>query len=269
MFTGIVEELGEVVGIDLTGDSARIRVRGPLVTGGCRSRRLDRGQRRVRDRDRHCGRRVQRRRDGGDAGRSSLGALHPGARVNLERPMRADGRLGGHIVQGHVDGTGTIVSRQPASDWETVRISIPAALVRYMVLKGSVAVDGISLTVSGLASTTTRRQSLVRGQPDPGDAGPHHAWAQAAGRRREHRGRRDRQVRGAAARRGGSSDQPGHDSAGRAGTHGDDAARRRRARGRRHRGRPAGRGGRRRRPGERGRHHLRRQQGHARRCWPS
>ena len=150
MFTGIVEELGEVVGIDLADDSARIRVRGPLVTG-------------------HAARgdsiaingvclTVTGTMDGEFSAdvmgetldHSSLGALRPGASVNLERPMRLDGRLGGHIVQGHVDGTGTIVARQPAGDWETVRISIPAPLARYVVRKGSVAVDGISLTVSGL-----------------------------------------------------------------------------------------------------------------------
>jgi riboflavin synthase len=84
---------------------------------------------------------------------STLGSLAPGAAVNLERPVRPDGRLGGHIVQGHVDGTGTIVSRQPGSDWEVVRISMPADLARYVVYKGSVAVDGISLTVSGLSET--------------------------------------------------------------------------------------------------------------------
>jgi riboflavin synthase len=150
VFTGIVEELGEVVGIDLADDSARIRVRGPLVTG-------------------HAARgdsiaingvclTVTGTQDGEFSAdvmgetldHSSLGALRPGASVNLERPMRLDGRLGGHIVQGHVDGTGTIVARQPAGDWETVRISIPAPLARYVVRKGSVAVDGISLTVSGL-----------------------------------------------------------------------------------------------------------------------
>ncbi len=150
MFTGIVEELGEVVGIDLTGDSARIRVRGPLVTGDA-----------VRG-DSIAINGVCLTVTGTDAGefsadviaetldRSSLGALRAGALVNLERPMRPDGRLGGHIVQGHVDGTGTILARQPAGAAETVRISIPAGLARYVVLKGSVAVDGISLTVSGL-----------------------------------------------------------------------------------------------------------------------
>ena len=151
VFTGIVEELGEVVGIDVAGDSARIRVRGPLVTGDAA-----RGDSIAINgvcltvtgtQDGEFSADVM----GETLDHSSLGALRPGAAVNLERPMRPDGRLGGHIVQGHVDGTGTIVARQPAGDWQTVRISIPAALARYVVRKGSVAVDGISLTVSGLA----------------------------------------------------------------------------------------------------------------------
>jgi riboflavin synthase len=83
--------------------------------------------------------------------RSSLGVLAPGAPVNLERPLRPDGRLGGHIVQGHVDGTGTIVARTPADGWDVVRISVPAELARYVVEKGSVAIDGVSLTVSALS----------------------------------------------------------------------------------------------------------------------
>jgi riboflavin synthase len=150
VFTGIVEELGEVVGIDVADDSARIRVRGPLVTG-----QAARGDSIAINgvcltvtgtMDGEFSADVM----GETLDRSSLGALRPGASVNLERPMRLDGRLGGHIVQGHVDGTGTIVARQPTGDWETVRISIPAPLARYVVRKGSVAVDGISLTVSGL-----------------------------------------------------------------------------------------------------------------------
>jgi riboflavin synthase len=151
VFTGIVEELGEVVGIDVAGDSARIRVRGPLVTGDAA-----RGDSIAINgvcltvtgtQDGEFSADVR----GETLDHSSLGALRPGATVNLERPLRPDGRLGGHIVQGHVDGTGTIVARRPAGDWETVRISIPAGLARYVVPKGSVAVDGISLTVSGLA----------------------------------------------------------------------------------------------------------------------
>jgi riboflavin synthase len=162
VFTGIVEELGEVVAIDLTGDSARIRIRGPVVTGDAA-----RGDSIAINgvcltvtgtADAEFSADVM----GETLCRSSLGALQPGAVVNLERPMRPDGRLGGHIVQGHVDGTGTILSRQPAADWETVRISVPAELARYVVLKGSVAIDGISLTVSRLG--------------DAGSDGPGGAW---------------------------------------------------------------------------------------------
>jgi riboflavin synthase len=82
--------------------------------------------------------------------RSSLGALTPGAPVNLEQSVRLADRLGGHLVQGHVDGTGTIISRTPAAHWDQVRISLPATISRYVVHKGSIAVDGISLTVSAL-----------------------------------------------------------------------------------------------------------------------
>jgi len=156
VFTGIVEELGEVVGIDITGDAARIRIRGPLVTadaargdsiainGVCLTV--------TGSQDGEFSADVM----GETLDRSSLGTLSTGAVVNLERPVRANGRLGGHIVQGHVDGTGVIVSRQAAGDhtgeWEQVRVSIPAELARYVVNKGSVAVDGISLTVSGLGN---------------------------------------------------------------------------------------------------------------------
>ena len=79
--------------------------------------------------------------------RSSLGQLTPGSRVNLERPVTLAARLGGHLVQGHVDGTGEIVSRTPSENWEIVRISLPNDLGRYVVEKGSITVDGVSLTV--------------------------------------------------------------------------------------------------------------------------
>jgi riboflavin synthase len=79
--------------------------------------------------------------------RSSLGVLRAGSRVNLERPMAVGERLGGHIVQGHVDGTGEILERKPSENWEIVKISLPADLTRYVVEKGSITVDGISLTV--------------------------------------------------------------------------------------------------------------------------
>jgi len=87
--------------------------------------------------------------------RSGLGALTPGAPVNLERPVRLADRLGGHLVQGHVDATGTILSRSPAAHWDRVRISLPASVARYVVPKGSIAVDGVSLTVSALSPPGT------------------------------------------------------------------------------------------------------------------
>ena len=79
--------------------------------------------------------------------KTSLGALEPGAQVNLERAVTPTTRLGGHIVQGHVDGTGTVVRRTPSEHWELVEISLPTDLERYLVAKGSITVDGISLTV--------------------------------------------------------------------------------------------------------------------------
>ncbi|MFF4157955.1 riboflavin synthase [Streptomyces sp. NPDC001678] len=147
MFTGIVEELGEVVAVEELGDSSRFRLRGPLVTedakhgdsiavnGVCLT--------------------VVDTADGEFTAdvmaetlkRSSLGALAAGSRVNLERPMALGGRLGGHLVQGHVDGTGTIVERVPGEHWEIVKIALPAPLARYVVDKGSITVDGVSLTV--------------------------------------------------------------------------------------------------------------------------
>jgi riboflavin synthase len=151
VFTGIVEELGEVVDLSPEGDSARLTVRGPRVTadvvpgdsiainGVCLTVTDGAGDRFTAD------------VIGETLKHSAIGSLAAGDAVNLERAVRADGRLGGHIVQGHVDGTGTIVSRQPGADWEVVRISIPTDLARYVVYKGSVAVDGVSLTVSGLS----------------------------------------------------------------------------------------------------------------------
>jgi riboflavin synthase len=79
--------------------------------------------------------------------RSSLGALAAGSAVNLERPVTLEARLGGHLVQGHVDGTGTILRRTPSEHWEVVRVSLPDDLGRYVVEKGSITVDGVSLTV--------------------------------------------------------------------------------------------------------------------------
>jgi riboflavin synthase len=86
--------------------------------------------------------------------RSALGALAPGERVNLERAATLSTRLGGHLVQGHVDGTAVIVAREPGEHWETVRFSLPAGLARYVVEKGSITVDGVSLTVAAVAADT-------------------------------------------------------------------------------------------------------------------
>ena len=89
---------------------------------------------------------------------TTLGAITPGTIVNLERPLRADGRLGGHFVQGHVDGTGVVVGRRPFSDFEWMTVGFPPELAPYLVLKGSIAVDGISLTVADLDVNTFRVQ---------------------------------------------------------------------------------------------------------------
>ena len=151
MFTGIVEELGEVTARDVLADAARLTIRGAVVTadaghgdsiavnGVCLT--------------------VAELLPGGQftadvmaesLNRSNLGELQVGSRVNLERAAAVNSRLGGHIVQGHVDGTGRIVARTPSEHWEVVRVEMPAEVARYVVEKGSITVDGISLTVSGL-----------------------------------------------------------------------------------------------------------------------
>jgi riboflavin synthase len=180
MFTGIVEDLGEVQAVEQLGDFARIHVLSSVVSA-----------------DAHPGDSIcvngvcltvtgllgtalrgapptpsapgtpddQRGADdlpaavgftadvmGETLARSSLKGTAPGTRVNLERSVRVQDRLGGHLVQGHVDGTATIVSRDPQEQWEVVRIGLPAELARYVAHKGSIAVDGISLTVSSIAA---------------------------------------------------------------------------------------------------------------------
>ncbi len=153
MFTGIVEELGEVTGRDVLADAARLTIRGPVVTsdaghgdsiavnGVCLTvaELLPEGQ-------------FSADVMAETLNRSNLGALQVGSPVNLERAAAVNSRLGGHIVQGHVDGTGQVVGRAPSEHWEVVRIEIPAAVARYVVEKGSITVDGISLTVSGLGT---------------------------------------------------------------------------------------------------------------------
>ena len=150
MFTGIVEERGEIVAMDRHAGAATVTVRGPRVTedagegdsiavnGVCLTVTATSGPAFTADVMAETLR------------RTALGALAPGSPVNLERPLRFGGRLGGHLVQGHVDGVAAIVSRSPAEHWDVVRIVIPPGLARYIVEKGSVAVDGVSLTVSAV-----------------------------------------------------------------------------------------------------------------------
>jgi riboflavin synthase len=162
LFTGIVEDLGEVEAVEHLGDFARIHVRSSVVTQDARPG------------DSICVSGVcltvtsiivSRGTPGEPAPplgftadvmgetlrHSSLKSVAPGARVNLERSVRVEDRLGGHLVQGHTDGTATIISRDPQEHWEVVRVSLPAGLARYIVHKGSITVDGVSLTVSAIA----------------------------------------------------------------------------------------------------------------------
>ena len=190
MFTGIVEDLGEVEAIERAGDSARVFIRSAKVTHGTRPgdsiavngvcltvTGLLNGMSAA---------------DGTPPGapgaargftadvmgetlvRSGLKDAAPGTKVNLERPVRLEDRLGGHLVQGHVDGTAAIIRRQPQEHWEVVRIVLPPGLASYVVHKGSIAVDGISLTVSGMGDDwfevslipeTLKRTTLGTKQP--------------------------------------------------------------------------------------------------------
>ena len=150
MFTGIVEELGEITGWQPDADVVRVTVRGPLVTSDAKhgeSIAVNGVCLTVVDNEAGAFTAdvMQETLD-----RSSLGALGVGARVNLERAVRLSDRLGGHLVQGHVDGTGSVVSLAPGEKWTVVRVSLPAELDRYVVEKGSITVDGVSLTVSAV-----------------------------------------------------------------------------------------------------------------------
>ncbi len=148
MFTGIVEELGEVVAVDGNADGARLRIRAGAVLDDARAGDSI-AVNGVCLTIVTCDNRVF----GADVvaetlRRTNLGTLCPGDPVNLERPLRLDQRLGGHIVQGHIDGVGSITAVRPEGDGIWMEIAPPAALMRYLVEKGSVAVDGISLTVA-------------------------------------------------------------------------------------------------------------------------
>ncbi|AEG44268.1 riboflavin synthase [Isoptericola variabilis] len=152
MFTGIVEELGTVVALTESADAARLEVGADevltdarhgdsIAVNGCcltvAALGTTAGGRRTWTADLMAE----------TLERTTLGGLVPGAPVNLERALAAGGRLGGHVVQGHVDGVGTVLRREPGERWDVVEISLPADLARYVVAKGSIAVDGVSLTV--------------------------------------------------------------------------------------------------------------------------
>jgi riboflavin synthase len=177
MFTGIVEELGEVVRLtDAGGDSAVIAVRGPLVTS-------DAGHGDSISVNGVCLTVIDNVDGvftadvmGETLRRSSLGALRVGSPVNLERAAALGSRLGGHLVQGHVDGVSEIIAREPATDWEVVRFALPGPLAKYVVEKGSITIDGVSLTVMtvdddsfavGLIPTTSKL--TVLGSKNAGD----------------------------------------------------------------------------------------------------
>ena len=152
MFTGIIEEIGEVVAIDKGQESARLSIRGPVVCSDGRlgaSIAVNGTCLTVTDLDAvtfGCDVMAE------TLNRTALGWLAPGSRVNLERPVAVAGRLGGHIVQGHVDGVTELVSRTPGDHWEVFRFSLPTTLARYVVEKGSIAINGTSLTVCEVSS---------------------------------------------------------------------------------------------------------------------
>lgn len=154
MFTGIVEELGSVISIEHGEDSAVLHLRGHHVVS-------DASHGSSISVNGVCLTVVEYDRETFTVDvmaetlvRSNLGALVHGAPVNLERAMAASSRFGGHVVQGHVDGTATVLSREPGDRWEVVTITLPENLARYVVEKGSITVDGVSLTVSAVTDDT-------------------------------------------------------------------------------------------------------------------
>lgn len=147
MFTGIVEELGRVVRLETVEDSARLTVEAPTVTqdvnlgdsvsvnGCCLTVAAVHGSTFTADLMAET------------LTRTTLGSQAPGDPVNLERALRASDRLGGHIVQGHVDATAEVLNHHRGEHWDLLRIGLPQAIARYVAVKGSVALDGVSLTV--------------------------------------------------------------------------------------------------------------------------
>jgi riboflavin synthase len=151
VFTGIVEEIGEVVDVRRTDEVLVLTVRGPTVVTDTRpgdSISVSGVCLTVADAVTDETFRVELVPE--TLARSSLADVAVGTRVNLERAMAVGGRLGGHIVQGHVDGVGTLRSRNPGARSDELRFTLPADLSRYVVEKGSITVDGVSLTVAGV-----------------------------------------------------------------------------------------------------------------------
>jgi riboflavin synthase len=155
VFTGIIEEIGEVLGVEGRGDSAVLSLRAVTIAEDLRQGAsiavngvcLTVTGWTVYSPVSHINFDVMAE----TLKRSVIGTLRPGDLVNLERAARIDSRLDGHIVQGHVDGTGVIIARTPGGgEWETVRFGLPVDLARYVAEKGSIAVDGISLTVTAV-----------------------------------------------------------------------------------------------------------------------
>jgi riboflavin synthase len=157
MFTGIVEERGEVVSLERRDDSARLAVRGPLTTEDVRSGdslAVDGCCLTVVETPPRTGC-VEFDVMAESLARTTLGSRRPGDPVNLERSVRADGRLGGHLVQGHVDGVGVVAARETTPRWDLLRIDLPSDLAPYVAVKGSVAVDGVSLTIVDVRDVPT------------------------------------------------------------------------------------------------------------------
>ena len=158
MFTGIVEEIGEVTAVEPSGDGVRVTVRGPkavsdaahgdsiAVSGVCLTV-VDRGE------DWFTADVMKQTLD-----MSTLEGVADGRVVNLERATAAHGRLGGHIVQGHIDGTGELLEVRPGEQWRVLRIALPSSLAPLVVDKGSIAVDGVSLTVSAVSAADAAEQ---------------------------------------------------------------------------------------------------------------
>ena len=151
MFTGIIEELGTVASLEVLEDSIRLGIKGSLV-------REDLAQGESVSVNGVCLTAAEVTPEGFIAdvmletlNRSSLSGIAEGERVNLERALSGAGRFGGHVVQGHVDGVAEIISREPSANWEVVKVRIPSELSKYVVHKGSITFDGVSLTVNDIS----------------------------------------------------------------------------------------------------------------------